>query len=1101
MNNDDTIHGLFEKHAKSNPDHIAILENSTSLTYQELNEKANQLAHYLNALDLQPETPVAICLERSISLLVVILGILKAGGVYVLLDPNQPVHRLRFTLEDNQHPMVITSSLHKKRFRHDPSTLIILDEKIAALNEQPTSNLTHLVAPHQLAYIIYTSGSTGVPKGVMIEHRSVVNYAHFFAHFSSCQHQQRIDFSSNVIFDMAVTCSIVPLMLGLTVIICPDHVKKAVGPYLKHLAHHNINLIKITPTYFKTLIHAVDHHHIDLPHVVALILGGENLSTADCANWLELYPEHVLFNEYGPTEATVAVSHHQISPTELASIGSSIPIGNPGSNMEWHLLNEHLSPIANNDVGELYIGGPCLARGYLNQPELTEKKFIQNPMTNYPENKLYKTGDLCKRLANGELEYLGRIDNQIKIRGYRVEPGEIEKTLAAHPVIQDVAVLARKDEHDEKLVAYYILKEGATSPTLREIQAFLEVSLPDYMIPQAFVGVHAFPLTPNGKLDPTALPIPRYTTNQHYQPPKSMIEKTLVKLWSKELDITLIGIQDNFFELGGHSLIAARIMSQINHQLGKEISLAEFYEAATIKKLALLVSHLKTISSFDAERDTLSTDHLTSLPLSDFQLLLWLSTTFAPKAKRINIVQRKRFRGRLDPTALNHAFGSVLKKHEGLFCHILSLRPEQLIQKNLPFDIIEIDLSTKDEKTTEFVLNESIHNLINHYPWKKNKPMIRAILCQLRHEESELQIGMPHMISDDVSTHILLSDLSEFYLRFKNASPINEIKVDTRYREYHLNQQNAANERANRDMIFWDHYLSDASLLALPPEHIVKNMKASGLPYSTYIKIPEQDLLHFQHFCANHAVSLHDGLCAALGLALCQCRPEMSDDAGSLFMNMVKSTRCHHHYDDTIGCFLHLEPIKVSLSKTSQLLQIAKQIHHATIETAPFQRCSGLVKLASVSTFRKKQNQVKRYMISTLIYLYTLLLPTPYLDRKTLNLSKRLMNAKKSNHFVLNVNVQKSILSKIQKHKPIDLLFGLKTKKTKANLYDLLEIDQVLDVCFLRDETHHLPYIVLSANITLAFREHIGKSLLQIIHQETLRKSPEMAPKIEEIAP
>ena len=442
------------------------------------------------------------------------------------------------------------------------------------ISKQPTHPLNLVVTPEQVAYIIYTSGSTGKPKGVLIEHRSVVNYGKWLADYCCCQPQNRIDFSSNYIFDMAVTTSIVPLMLGLTIVICQDEIKKETRHFINHLDQNNINIVKITPSYFKVLLQEVTNNYLPLPHLTSIILGGENLPTIDCAAWLDIYPEHILFNEYGPTETTVAVSQYQVCHASLSNLGSSVPIGKMGPNMDGYILNNDNSLVLEGEIGELHIGGVCLARGYLNQPEFTEKKFIKHFFINDNNARLYKTGDLCRQLPDGGLEYMGRIDHQLKIRGFRVEPGEIEKSLATHPAIQDVVVLAQKDDHDEKLIAYYIGNDTHRPPNVNQLHQYLKAYLPDYMIPMAFVRVNAFPLTANGKLDRHALPIPRFTTNQHYLAPSTPLEKILADIWSEELGLKLVGIEDNFFELGGHSLSAARIIISSSRKRDKKVKVS-----------------------------------------------------------------------------------------------------------------------------------------------------------------------------------------------------------------------------------------------------------------------------------------------------------------------------------------------------------------------------------------------------------------------------------------------------------------------------------------------------------------------------------------------
>ena len=342
-------------------------------------------------------------------------------------------------------------------------------------------------------------------------------------------------------------------MLGLTIVICKDELKKEARRYLKYLADKKINIIKITPSYFKLLLQEVNNKYIPLPDLETIILGGEQLSSKDCKSWLSRYPKHTLFNEYGPTEATVAVSQYKIANTHIRSLEDRVPIGKPGPNMECLILDSNNKPVKKGEIGELHVGGLCVARGYLNKPELTKDKFIENPSNSAYSARLYKTGDLCRERPDGMLEFIGRIDDQIKIRGFRIELEEIEKCLANHPAIEGVAIALRYNNLNEKqLIAYFILKGADIPPTNHELRKFLMAQLPDYMIPSAFVRIDKFPLTPNGKLDRSSLPLPQFSSSEQYQKPRTAIERRLLKIWSKELGIPRIGIEDDFFELGGN---------------------------------------------------------------------------------------------------------------------------------------------------------------------------------------------------------------------------------------------------------------------------------------------------------------------------------------------------------------------------------------------------------------------------------------------------------------------------------------------------------------------------------------------------------------------
>jgi amino acid adenylation domain-containing protein len=1082
MNIQDTILSLFEAQVKKRPGDIAVICLDQSLTYGELNAQANQLAHYLRKIGVKPETQVAIGMERSNDLLITIIAILKAGGAYVPLDLSHPEKRLLATLNNDKTPiLIIRSSLKKEKFSKYQGKLIILDKIEKEVAKEPIHNLLPVITAQHLAYVIYTSGSTGKPKGVLVEHKSVVNYSLWFAKYSHCHPNQRLDFSSNYVFDMTVSTSIVPLMLGLTVVICSDEIKRNIRAYLKFLELKKVNIIKITPSYFKELLHEVKSNFVALTHLQKIILGGEKLLTLDCASWLAIYPEHTLFNEYGPTEATVAVSQFEISSRNLSSLGTYVPIGKPGPNIDFYLLSKDHRPVPDGEIGELYIAGDCLARGYLNQPELTKKKFVKDPFSKDKTARLYKTGDLCLRLPDGSIEFSRRTDSQVKIRGFRIELGEIEKHLSAHPAIDEVAVLVREEEQKEKhLIAYYMLSEFNTEPSAKQMRQYLKTHLPDYMIPIAFVRIDTFPLTANGKLDYAALPIPQFTPSQHYLPPSTALEVSLAKIWSEELDIKLIGIEDDFFELGGHSLSAGRIIARINEKLKKDLSLDDFYYAPTIAKLVPVVNKARISSEKRTSLNGIAPDNSSLLPLGDFQFLLWISYLFEPKAKRLNNVARKRLQGRLDKNALAFAFKALLKKNKLLSYRILKLRAAQIYQKDLTVNLIEKNIKSLSFWEGESVLEASVNELINFHSWSKNTPLLLAKLFHLQDDLTEIQICIPHIISDDVSLEILLSDLSKFYLSYNKHSAIEQVEADTQYRDYILNEQYYWQTHIDRDISFWESYLKDTHLLTFPPEAVVKDMQAQDIAYSTYLEIPEQGLNNLQQFCAYNHVSINDGLCAVIALALFNCCANYHNGAENILMNIVRSTRDNQRYDETIGCFLRLYAIKFNINKESTLASLTKQIHQSVIITSPYQHCPSTVKLACINILRRQRKLVKSYLVRLFTSLYTKIFRTSVLNRKILNLCGRLISFKRKNNFMININVLSNFLPNAKSKEDLKL-FGLKTKELKMYQYDLLKINNFFDVTFLRNNNPNIPYLVISANLKPDFRKLIAREAIRII--------------------
>ena len=777
------IHELFEAQVARDPEHIALIEDSCSISYQMLNIHANQLAYHLRAQGLTEQQPVALCLSRGKRFLIGLLAIIKAGGTYLPLDPNQPEERLHYILKDAGADLLITDLPTQKKLSAFTGKFIIPEHEEKIIQGYPLDNPIWTSPIDNITYIIYTSGSTGTPKGVLIAESALINYCQWFAQYTNIQGKERIDFSANPIFDMAVTVSIVALLLGLTVVICPENIKRNPEKYLRYLHEQEINIIKLTPTYFKILLQAAHNTHLQLPELKRLILGGENLSANECKEWLDLYPDHVLHNEYGPTEATIAVTQYAISKNNYLYQPLNVPIGTPGNNMMCLIVDEHLNLVAPGEMGELIISGRGVARGYLNRPELNQQLFIRNPVNPVDPNPCYRTGDLCRINAQGIIEYYGRKDEQIKIRGFRIEPAEIENQLLLHPTVQNAAVVAQEINHFEpSLVAYTVLKKPQNEIQQEQFKQFLAQYLPDYMIPALFIKIPALPYNANGKLDKKALPKPQFFSKHKYAAPQTALEKKLISLWSAELGIPLPGIDDDFFELGGHSLSAARLIAQINHQLQINVDMQTFYQNANVRDLALkLVSHPKAPQpQFSANEEHYFND--AEIPLADLQFMMWMANTFEPKAKKLNIVARKRFKGHLDKNALDHAFSQLLRKHEVLHYQVAKLRPVQFVSRQLEWTYEEENIQCLSSEHAEQKIAAGLNQLIQFQTWPKNKPALRAKLFILN-DTCELQLAMPHVLIDEASLDILFQELSEFYSQHLRQD-ITPVSLDSHFKAY-----------------------------------------------------------------------------------------------------------------------------------------------------------------------------------------------------------------------------------------------------------------------------------------------------------------------------
>jgi amino acid adenylation domain-containing protein len=582
---DKCIHQLFEEQVKRTPDAVAVVFADKQLTYNELNIRANQLAHYLQSFGVEANVLVGICVERSLEMIVGLLGILKAGGAYVPLDPDYPQERLSFMLADTQIKVLLTQQNLVEKLQKHQVKLVCLDTDSPVIAQCSQDNaIAPPIADVQatnLAYVIYTSGSTGQPKGVEVVHRGVnrllfgVNYVHL-------DETQRFLQIAPISFDASTFEIWGALLHGARCVLFPESIPTAKS-LSEEIHKHGITVLWLTSALFNSII---DDDPQALSEIKQLLIGGEALSLAHVNRAFETLPFTQIINGYGPTESTTFTCCYPI-PRKIETTIESIPIGSPIANTQVYILDDYLQPVPVGVPGELHIGGAGLARGYLNRPELTQEKFIPNPFDN---SKLYKTGDLARYLPDGNIEYLGRIDHQVKIRGFRIELGEIEAVLSQHEDVQISCVIVREDTPGEKQLVAYIVPQKDVTLTTSELRQFLGNKLPGYMIPSAFVMLDSLPLTPNGKVDRRALKAPAHTSNSdRFIEVRNQLELKLLQIWSNILKIDKIGVQDNFFDLGGHSLLAPYLMTQIKQQIGKDIPVKDLFQNPTIEQLAAII--------------------------------------------------------------------------------------------------------------------------------------------------------------------------------------------------------------------------------------------------------------------------------------------------------------------------------------------------------------------------------------------------------------------------------------------------------------------------------------------------------------------------------
>jgi len=577
------VHQVFEQEAARRPDAVAVRFADEQLTYRQLNERANQIAHRLRKLGVGPEVMVGTLLDRSLDLAIGLLGILKAGGAFVPLDPGYPMERLEFMAADIAAKVMLVEDAVVQRISN-PGWLrgksLSLDENRADIAQESIENPINQTTAENLAYVMYTSGSTGRPKGVMVSHRAVVRLVKNTNYIELSEREVFLQFSP-VSFDASTLEIWGPLLNGGCLAMMPPE-KQSLSDLGTAIRQYGVTTLWLTAGLFNVM---VEQRLEDLKPLKQLVAGGDALSPAHVRKALEALPGCRLINGYGPTEGTTFSCCHTISVEDAK--GSSIPIGRPISNTQVYLLDAENELVRPGEAGELCIGGDGLARGYLNQPELTAAKFVRHPFRDERVARIYKTGDLARYRPDGTVEFLGRTDNQVKISGYRIEPGEIEAVVMQHPAVRSTVVVPRQDTPGEKkLIAYVVPGERGCS--IAELRAYLQTKLPSYMLPAAFVLMDSLPLSPNGKVDRAALPAPQPANSA---PPRARsaqneMEQKIESTWMQVLGLEQVGPDENFFDVGGDSLQLLMVHAEIQKTIESDFPLTDLFEYSTIRTLA-----------------------------------------------------------------------------------------------------------------------------------------------------------------------------------------------------------------------------------------------------------------------------------------------------------------------------------------------------------------------------------------------------------------------------------------------------------------------------------------------------------------------------------
>jgi amino acid adenylation domain-containing protein len=922
------IHQWFEAQVARAPNTVAVVFEEQELTYRELNSRANQLAHYLQALGVGPEVSVGIYVERSLNMVVGLLGILKAGGAYVPLDPAYPQERLNFVLQDAQILVLLTQQRLLTACNELQTQIVCLDTDWERIAQESGTNPVTKVTPENLVYVMYTSGSTGTPKGVAIEHQQLCNYLHGVLQRLALLHPASFATVSTLAADLGNTMLFGSLCTGGCLHVLSQERVADPSALADYFTHHPIDCLKIVPSHLAAL-HTTLHPESIFPRQL-LILGGE-ASRADWVKGLQrLAPGCLILNHYGPTEATVGVLTYRVEAHERWSRTATLPLGSPLAHVQIYLLDQHLQPVPLGVQGELYIGGAHLARGYFNQPALTAERFIPHPFSDDPGARLYKTGDLACYLPDGNIEFLGRGDYQVKIRGYRVELGEVEAALEQHPAIRSAVVCAQEDTQGHKrLVAYVVWKEMALSPHV--LRSFLHTKLPDYMVPAVFIMLDALPLTPNGKIDRQALPAPDQVwplLGEAFVAPRTPTEELLAGIWAHVLGGESVGRHDNFFALGGHSLLVMQVISRLRQVFQVEVPLRALFEAPTVASLAQYMEESCQVMQSPLAPPLRTVSWEGMVPLTMFQEHLWALDRLLPGAPFANMPHAARLTGPLNVSALEQSLNIIMQRHETLRTTFTTAAGQavQVVASTLHMPLLMDDLQDLPETEREATAQQLIRaEVLCSFDLEKG-PLLQAHLLRLGEQEHILLLTMHHIISDGWSWGVLFQELVVLYTALSrgHASPLPELPIQ--YAHYaHWQRQWLHSEAGQAQLAYWMRHLHiPLPRLDLPTDR-PRTTDVSLHTARRSFRLSKELTVALTRLSRQEAATVFMTLVAGLKMLLYSYTGQEDVRVGTL----VANRQCQDT-EGLIGLFVNLVILRTTLGGNPSLRQILHRVRTTT---------------------------------------------------------------------------------------------------------------------------------------------------------------------------
>ncbi len=924
---------LFAEQVKRNPNNIAVVYQNKSLTYAELDKQANQMANYLRTsyqdrvkVAIQPDTFIALCMERSIDLIISILAILKVGAAYVPLDLNYPEARLAHMLNDTKAELLITNekTFNVLALLHElKNEIIIIEQVMPDILACPESAPPNIAKPSSLAYISYTSGSTGLPKGVMIEHESVIALAKE-EHLIDMQEGDVYAFAANISSDVAAFELWIGFLNGATMV-CIDKQDLLHPERFKNIiTQHNMTHIVMTTALFHEYVLFDSTIFSSLKYIM---FGGEAVNTAIVDKLLQI-PENnkvQVLNLYGPSENTTLSTGFNISRDKHEGL-SHYPIGKPSSNTTAYILDRDKSPVPIGITGELYLGGIGVARGYLNREELTQERFINNPFLTAEELedgrnlRLYRTGDLVRRLADGNIDYIGRSDFQIKIRGFRVELGEIEAELQSHDSVSQAVVLLSKVGDASHLVAYVVYNNEVEMLDTDELLVWLAERLPEHMIPTVIIKMQSLPLTANGKVDHKALPEINKgkLSKAKYTAPRNKTEQTLTELWQNILTVEKIGVYDDFFRLGGHSLLAIQLSLKIQKNFNIDCPVAILFSHKTIAELSGYIQDHQSVSQEQHETTTLTkAKKASSYPLSSAQQRLWFLDAYeSSSSSTYNVPYVIRLLGELDAAVLKKSFDYLLARHDILRTHYGMEKsvPRQFVKAKVDIEFVEKDVKNN---SLDAILHKDIHQSFD----LSSGPIIKVYLYLLSDKNYVLLINHHHIATDGWSLQILLQELGETYQSYiKNQSPTLP-ELQYQYTDYAVWEQSSlASEQRLKQVDYWRTQLANMPILNLPtdyPRPAIK--KTEGESYN--FELDENIVEAVKLLCSETDSTLFMVMLAAFNMLL-----QRYSGQSDIIVGTPITSRKQESVASMLGFFINSLAIRSDLSGDINFIELVKRV-------------------------------------------------------------------------------------------------------------------------------------------------------------------------------